>query len=567
MESTPHASWQRIALEAQVLRDKAIPSNWLLSSPPRENVLNVTKVPYTCGIMTEKELELTDKDATELLAMLKDGRLKSYDVTLAFCKRAAIAHQLVNCMTEMWFEEALDRARELDQIFALSGPVGAYHGLPFSIKNTFAVKGRRSSGGYVAWYDNIAGEDAPVVKIIRDQGAVFFCKTTNPQTAMHLETESNLYGRTLNPFNRMLTPGGSSGGEGALVAMGGSPIGLGGDGGGSIRSPAANNGLFGMKATSDRIPYLRSAAIMRGCKSFPTVAGPICKSARDGEYFMKTVLETAPWVREPSVVPIPWRQMSMPEKITIGLYIDDGSVMPHPPITHALKALKTKLEEDPKFEVVEWTPYQHDVGYDLIRQLYWEDGGVETMEVMTRSGEPVLPLTKWVMKESHVRPRTLKESWELNYRRETFQSMALSRALSNYHIANQVLPEEYLTNWLSAPKVPDFLVGPVGPSVAPKHETARYWGYTAIFNLLDYPAAAFPTGLTASAETHVVDTAYVPRDNEFDEYNWKQYEPSAYEGAPISLQVVGRKWDCERVLKVAGMISELCMLSVGKSKK
>ena len=94
-------------------------------------------------------------------------------------------------MTEMWFDEALERARELDRIFAESGPVGAFHGLPFSIKNTFAVKGRRSDGAYVAWYDNIAEEDGQLVKIIRDQGAVLYCKTTNPQTAMHLETTSN----------------------------------------------------------------------------------------------------------------------------------------------------------------------------------------------------------------------------------------------------------------------------------------------------------------------------------------------------------------------------------------
>jgi len=101
-------------------------------------------------------------------------------------------------MAEMWFNEALDRARELDRIFADSGPVGAFHGLPFSIKNSFAVKGRRSDEAYVAWYDNIAEEDAMVVKIIRGQGAVLYCKTTNPQTTMHLECTSNR--ESLFPF-------------------------------------------------------------------------------------------------------------------------------------------------------------------------------------------------------------------------------------------------------------------------------------------------------------------------------------------------------------------------------
>jgi amidase len=98
----------------------------------------------------------------------------------------------LNCLVETWFDEALERAKELDEILEKTGkPVGAYHGLPFSIKNSFAVKGKNASACYVAWANNRAEADAPLVKIIRDAGAVFFCKTTNPQSLMHLETVSN----------------------------------------------------------------------------------------------------------------------------------------------------------------------------------------------------------------------------------------------------------------------------------------------------------------------------------------------------------------------------------------
>jgi amidase len=206
-----------------------------------------------------------------------------------------------------------------------------------------------------------------------------------------------------------------------LIALGGSPIGLGADGGGSIRSPAAGTGLFGMKATSERIPIFRGSALMRGCKSFPIVAGALCKTAEDSEYFMATVLAAEPWKTAPSIVPIPWRQPEL-TKVVIGVYNDDDIVMPHPPILHALEVLVEKLRAHPQFEVVEWKPYKHGWGYDLLRQLYWEDGGVETRQVMLDSGEPILPLTQWVMKESHVKPRTLKESWELNYQRDEYLS-------------------------------------------------------------------------------------------------------------------------------------------------
>lgn len=163
--------------------------------------------------------------------------------------------------------------------------------------------------------------------------------------------------------------------------------------------------------------------------------------------------------------------------------------------------LKAKLESHPEFELIAWKPYRLGHGYDLIRQLFWEDGAVETRKITTDLGEPILPLTDWVMKAPHVRPRILKESWELNYFKDTYQ-------------------KEYLQNWDSAPDVPDFLVTAVGSSAAPLHETAKYWGYAAIFNLLDYPACSFPMGLFCDADLHPADASYKPHDNEFDAYKW-----------------------------------------------
>jgi amidase len=90
------APWVHIANEAQSLRDASIPQEWILNDLPSPGVVNVTQIPYTCGILSQQELEWTDQDATSLLRHLREGTLKSYDLTLAFCKRAAIAHQLVS---------------------------------------------------------------------------------------------------------------------------------------------------------------------------------------------------------------------------------------------------------------------------------------------------------------------------------------------------------------------------------------------------------------------------------------------------------------------------------------
>lgn len=96
------------------------------------------------------------------------------------------------------------------------------------------MQGLGLNAGLVSLWDNKAEEDAHILKILWNAGAVFFARTTQPQTLMHLETSSNLYGVTVNPFNRVLSSGGSSGGEGALLGLRGSCLGIGTDIGGSI---------------------------------------------------------------------------------------------------------------------------------------------------------------------------------------------------------------------------------------------------------------------------------------------------------------------------------------------
>lgn len=124
----------------------------------------------------------------------------------------------VNCVTELLWEEAIERARYLD---SLSEPCGPLHGLPISVKEHHGLPGKSTHAAYVAWI----GEPSPpntLNEILESAGCVFYVRTTGPQTHMQLETINNIYGRTVNPWNRDLTCGGSSGGEGALIGMRGS---------------------------------------------------------------------------------------------------------------------------------------------------------------------------------------------------------------------------------------------------------------------------------------------------------------------------------------------------------
>lgn len=224
--------WQEIAKEAQSYRDSTIAS---LSPPapqvPRNLPKNVIAQP---GLLLDpSNVSITQLRTEELLASLASGRLSAVAVTRAYLQRAAVSQRLVNCLTELLVERALTRAEELDEYFKTHGkPVGPLHGLPISVKEHLGFTGLRYTTGYVSHWENIAQEDAHILQILSNAGAVFHCRTTVPQLMMHLETDSNLYGVTVNPYNSSLTSGGSSGGEGALISLRGSPLGIGSDVGG-----------------------------------------------------------------------------------------------------------------------------------------------------------------------------------------------------------------------------------------------------------------------------------------------------------------------------------------------
>ena len=168
-------------------------------------------------------------------------------------------------MLEIFFDAAIEDARRLDKYYAQhNAPVGPLHGLPVSLKDQFHVKGVETSMGYVGWIGTFQGEkgtgrekvyESEMVKELRGMGAVLYCKTSVPHTLMAGETVNNITGYTWNPKNRHLSCGGSSGGEGALISLKGSPVGFGTDIGGSIRIPAAFNGLYGLRPSSGRLPY------------------------------------------------------------------------------------------------------------------------------------------------------------------------------------------------------------------------------------------------------------------------------------------------------------------------
>lgn len=205
--------------------------------------------PWLSELSSPEEVAVTSiSDAALLAHKICNREFTAVYVTTAYIKRAVTAHHETNCLTEICFQRALDRAKYLDDYLAQHRkPIGPLHGVPFTVKDQFNLKGFDTTLGYVSRANKPATEDAVFVQILERLGAVVFAKTNLPQTIMWCETDNPLWGLTVNPKNSNLTPGGSTGGEGALLALHGSLLGLGTDIGGSVRIPAHINGLYSLK--------------------------------------------------------------------------------------------------------------------------------------------------------------------------------------------------------------------------------------------------------------------------------------------------------------------------------
>lgn len=175
-------------------------------------------------------------------------------------------------------------------------------------------------------------KDSALVKLLRDAGAVPFVKTNIPITLLSFESSSDVFGPCANPHKLTHSPGGSTGGEAALLAYGGSRIGIGTDVAGSVRVPAHYSGIYTIKASVGRFLKTGSSTSMPGQEGVAPVYSPMARTLEDLEYFWKAIMQMEPWKYDPTVLPIPWRDVDRElekEKLRWGVLWDDGKQQPH----------------------------------------------------------------------------------------------------------------------------------------------------------------------------------------------------------------------------------------------
>ncbi|MBV7483415.1 amidase [Bordetella sp. BOR01] len=282
--------------------------------------------------------------ATELAEAIARRDISSREAVQSAFERLAEVNPAVNAVVDILYDEASEAAGRADQALRQGLPAGSLHGVPVTVKIDTDYAGRPTTRGVVAYREQIAVEDAPAIANLRRAGAVIIGRTNVPAFTARYFTDNDLHGRTYNPWNRAVTPGGSSGGAAVATAVGIGALAHGTDRSGSVRYPAYVNGVYGLRASFGRVPvYNGTARTPPGLTSQITgVPGLFARHAADLRLGMAAL--SAPDPRDPWHVAAPfYRAPGAPRgKVGVAMAFDAYDV--DPAVAQALARTRTALE-------------------------------------------------------------------------------------------------------------------------------------------------------------------------------------------------------------------------------
>lgn len=528
--------WREIAERKQRAILEAIPAQWQgdwLQQMRDSGETNTNK--FLDSVLPETEKAITHLTLVELQQKLAKGELSAVSVTEAYCHRAALAHQIVNCCSDIFFDEALARARALDEKNARGEKLGPLHGVPISLKDQVDLVGKDSTIGYCSLAEKPRRKNALIAVQLLEAGAVFYVKTAVPSSLMASETYSNLIGYTRNALHLEFSAGGSSGGEGSLIAAGASPCGLGTDIGGSIRIPSCFQGLYALKPANGRLSYMNVSNANSGQECVVSSIGPMARSLEDVKYVCKVLIDKEGWNWDPKVLAVPWREFPA-RKFVVGMWHACPELRPQPPIVRGLKETKDALEKA-GHEVVDIELPVLLRALHTATKVYVADAGAEAFEECAKTGEPLIDAVKiCVPWDTFEKPLTVTDWWEL-----CNESNEIKQAFYEYW--------QKTTSITASGKPIDAIVCPIWPVPAVPQYGPSTENYTVPFNLFDCASVVVPV-TTVDKNVDEKDPQFNPR-NEAEEAVYKMYNLNLYHGLPVCLQVVTKKLEEEKALSIA----------------
>jgi Asp-tRNA(Asn)/Glu-tRNA(Gln) amidotransferase A subunit family amidase len=454
-------------------------------------------------------------DATAMAAAVRDGTTTAEELTVAALARIDAWDEAVNAFTVVLHDEALARAREIDEGLARDpSAYGLLAGVPVSVKDHIWMAGQPATNGSLALRDFVPEVDAVPVARLRDAGAVIVGKTNNPEFCYRGYTENSVYGVTRNPWSLDRTPGGSSGGAGASVAYAATPLALGTDGGGSIRIPSAFCGVAGHKPSFGLVPKLP------GFRGWPTLSvdGPLGASVRDLVLAIRVLAGGHP--ADPLSWPVPLGDEVELDwsRLRVAVSEDLGSAPVDQEVRAAFRAAVARLSDDGA-QIVEtqpaagypprlWNDIALPEGFASEGPLLEHDGIDPVTREITEAGRSVTAAEYLDAQERRV---AFTEVWESFFRRA----------------GDDEGYDALLTPSMPLPAFSTEVSGPAEIDGTPVDPFFDDWCLLALpANLTGQPATAVPTGLSS-------------------------------DGLPVGLQVMGPRWADLRTLAVAARVEAL----------
>nr|XP_060627539.1 vitamin D3 hydroxylase-associated protein-like [Anolis sagrei ordinatus] len=500
------------------------------------------------GVQSEFILSLS---LVELAAKLREESLSPESVLYTYIKKALEVTRDVNCVTD-FIHGCEEQLRELKK----QKDKGLLYGVPVSIKDHIGCKGHISTGGLVQFLNKVEKEDSVIVKVLKKQGAIPFVKTNIPQSMINYDCSNLIFGPTVNPHNHKKSPGGSSGGEGALIAGGGSILGFGTDVAGSIRLPSSFCGICGLKPTGFRLSTLGLASPIGGMKSVTATIGPMARDVDSLALCMKALLCDELFRLDPTVPPMPFKEeiYTSSKPLRIGYYEDDGYFQPSPSMRRAVREIKQLLQTAGHTLIPFVPPRLNYVVDELFTRGLFSDGAANLLERF--KGDIVDPNLKsqvncysipivikrilaFILKP--VYPRIARD---LN----ALCGVGSVKNLWKHHVAVATYREEFLAEWRKL-KLDVILCPALGPAFNEGYPGKLFaaTSYTNLYNVLNFPAGIVPVTTVSKADEEEL-VHYKGHYGDPWDKRLKEAVKDAV-GLPVAVQCVALSWQEEMCLR------------------
>jgi fatty acid amide hydrolase 2 len=439
-------------------------------------------------------LDLDRAAAVDLAAAVRQRAVSPTELVEAFIARVERENPRLNAVVATRFDAARATAaaqtRQLTSTEASALP--PFFGVPCTIKETFAVQGMPHTAGNLRRRHVVATADAPVVARLKAAGFVPLGVTNVPEMAFWYETDNLAWGRTNNPFDTSKTAGGSSGGEGAIVGVGASPVGLGSDVGGSIRMPASFCGVFGHKPTGGLVPTTGHVPLPSPSLARFTCVGPLTRSARDLLPLVR-ILAGPDGTDTGTITGVDLDDLALePRELTVHVIDESGWIKPTDEVRAAVWRAAAVLEHHGA-RVEQARPPELRAAFQMWGEAM-QQGSLDGRRFIEwlGDGEPIsLPLE--LLRLVARRPRHTKEALMFAALEKAGQQLPLVRGGLQTRERLRARLRELLVDDLHVVLAPTFPV-----TAFPHGHGARYPGafvYSALWNVLELPATAVPLGL------------------------------------------------------------------------